>query len=101
LGGIASEIVLASASFLAYVERMDRKQLAQCCRMARRVRRLSLREVAEKTGIGIGSLSEIERGKRNLSFDTAAKLLSFYGMELGARLKSSQPKKEAVEGWLP
>lgn len=74
--------MLVMAIFCAYVERMTRNELADRLRRERAGKRLSLREVAKLTGIGLGSLSEIERGKRNLSYDTARELLRFYGFDI-------------------
>jgi transcriptional regulator with XRE-family HTH domain len=46
-----------------------------------------LRKVAEETGLHAGTISRLERGKRNLLFDHAVALAIFYGIQPGDLLK--------------
>ena len=61
---------------------MTRKELANLLLTERRKRHLTLRQVATSTGVSIGSLSQIERGNRNLTYETALALLQLYGLNL-------------------
>lgn len=87
--------MLAIELSFAYIERMTRDELANRLHVERVIRRLSLREVAKRTGMGIGSLCEIERGKRNLSYDKAYILLRFYGLDFQVIKASDAPRSPA------
>lgn len=57
--------------------------LGQKLRDLRRSRPMSLEELGEKTGLSIGLLSQIERGKGNPSFVTLMKIADAFQIQLG------------------
>jgi transcriptional regulator with XRE-family HTH domain len=52
--------------------------LPQTLRTLRKLRELTLKEVAADTGLSVSFLSDIERGRTNPSFDTLTKLAKRY-----------------------
>ncbi len=56
--------------------------LTSTLKKARKNKRLTLKQVSQKTGISISFLSDIERGKTNPSQKTFKKLTDFYGIDI-------------------
>lgn len=72
-------------SFAADEEKLrvrSRAILGTHLRTLREAQGLTLRQVQERTGIGAGTLSNIERGKSNPRFDTVTKLARLYDREV-------------------
>lgn len=61
----------------------DRALLGNRLRELRHARQMSLEELAERTGLSIGLLSQIERGKGNPSFVTLSKVADALDIQLG------------------
>lgn len=73
-------------------------------RAMRRNREWTLQEVANKSGLSVSYLSDIERGRTNPSMATAAKLAEVFGMELaelfeGAELALSAGEYRLLDAW--
>lgn len=59
--------------------------LAEYLKVMRESRNMKLREVAEKTGLSVSYLSDLERGRTFPSIETLEKLAACYGMKLTIR----------------
>lgn len=59
--------------------------LAEYLKAMRDSREMKLREVAEKTGLSVSYLSDLERGRTLPSIETLEKLAGCYGMTLAIR----------------
>ena len=57
-------------------------QTGQIIRQAREKRRYRLKELAEKSGVSITFLSDIENGRRNPSVETAKKIANVLNVDL-------------------
>jgi len=57
------------------------KELGENIKLARLRRKLSTKQVAERTGIGRTTLYEIERGGSNVNIGNYARVLSVLGLE--------------------
>lgn len=59
-----------------------RKRLIRQLKETRKARGLSLRDVEKLSGVDNSNLSEMEKGKRNLSLDTLIKLARAMALEV-------------------
>ena len=57
-------------------------QLGQCLKAARQVRGLTLKQVAERTGMALSTLSKVENGLMSLTYDKLLQLTSGLQMEI-------------------
>lgn len=66
---------------------MDTKNLAlnDFVRSRRKSLGLTQKELAEKAGVGLRFLRELERGKETLKMDKVNQVLNLFGHELGPR----------------
>ena len=58
-------------------------KLAIFLKAKRKISKLTQVEMAEKSGVGIRSIREMERGKETLRMDKVNQVLRLFGMELG------------------
>jgi len=56
--------------------------IPQQLRIIRKEKKLSLREVSEKTGISISYIGEVERGDRRGNLEVIKKLLDYYNYKI-------------------
>ena len=61
----------------------ERSQVAQFLRQKRKVAGLTQIELAQKAGVGLRFLREIEQGKPTLQMDKVNQVLMLFGYELG------------------
>jgi transcriptional regulator with XRE-family HTH domain len=57
-------------------------QLGQCLKAARQARSLTLKQVAEKTGMALSTLSKVENGLMSLTYDKLLQLTSGLKMDI-------------------
>src|SRR5437588_120361 len=57
-------------------------QLGQCLKAARQARGLTLKQVAERTGMALSTLSKVENGLMSLTYDKLLQLTSGLKMEI-------------------
>ena len=57
-------------------------QLGLCLKAARQVRGLTLKQVAERTGMALSTLSKVENGLMSLTYDKLLQLTSGLKMEI-------------------
>jgi y4mF family transcriptional regulator len=62
---------------------MARSLLGDFVREKRKVTRLTQVELAEKAGVGLRFVRDLEQGKRTLRMDTVNKVLALFGKCLG------------------
>jgi transcriptional regulator with XRE-family HTH domain len=75
---------------------MDRERLAEVLRIERARRKLSLRQVAESTGISTSVISEMENARRDVRYDSVLRLLDFYDLELATKPKGgNEPEQDS------
>jgi hypothetical protein len=63
-----------------------------------RQKELTLRDIAKKAHVGLGYVSEIEQGKKNVSEDILLAVLPFYELELYELLKETADRLEMYAG---
>jgi transcriptional regulator with XRE-family HTH domain len=70
-------------------------QLGAAIRAARKARGLSIEALAAESGVHWTSVSDVENGKRNPSWEIVGKLAVGLEMDIGdlARLAAEQPRK--------
>lgn len=68
--------------------------LAQFVKEKRKQVRLSQPELAEKAGVGLRFVRELEQGKQSLRMDKVNQVLQLFGHELGAMRAMSLTEKE-------
>ena len=56
----------------------------------RKVLSITQRELADLAGVGINTLTKIERGKANPSLKVMASILNTLGLEMDIRIKSNK-----------
>lgn len=66
-------------------------------RELRQKRRLTLRELAEKTNLNNGNLSRMERGLLGIPSDTAVMLANFFGVTVGYILGSEEQTQPTIK----
>jgi y4mF family transcriptional regulator len=59
-------------------------QLSEFVKEKRRIANLTQPELAEKAGVGLRFMRELERGKETLRMDKVNQVLKLFGYELGA-----------------
>ena len=59
------------------------RQLSQHMRVARRRRRMTLRALAERTGVSVATLSRLERADPTVAIGTVLQVLSVLGLAKG------------------
>jgi transcriptional regulator with XRE-family HTH domain len=72
------------------------EQVGQRLRILRKARSLSIRSLAEKSGLSVNTLSLIENGKTSPSVSTLHQLAESLNVSLTAFFESEQPKKRVV-----
>jgi len=65
--------------------------LADFVRDRRKLVKLTQPELAEKAGVGLRFVRELEQGKETLRLDKVNQVLQLFGYEVGAVLKSAEP----------
>lgn len=68
--------------------------LAQFIKEKRKLVKLSQPELAEKAGVGLRFLRELEQGKQSLRMDKVNQVLRLFGHEVGAVPVMSLTEKE-------
>ena len=66
---------------------MTKKELGQIIKERRRTLAISQRELADYTGLSVVTLSQIEGGKANSSFDTLNEILHYLNLEIKLELR--------------
>ena len=61
----------------------DREEIAQFVRERRRTNRLTQRELADLSGVGLRFVSELERSKPTLRLDVVNRVLAVFGKRMG------------------
>jgi y4mF family transcriptional regulator len=56
-------------------------------RKERKLNRMTQRDLAEKAGVGIHFIRDLEQGKKTLRMDKVNQVLALFGMELGPVMK--------------
>ena len=69
---------------------MLRRVIGQCLRQARLEQGKTLREVAGATGVSIGHLSEVERGRKGPSSEVLSAICRALGLHLADLLDAAQ-----------
>ena len=66
---------------------MTKKELGIKIRGRRKIMSISQRELADYTGLSVVTLSQIEGGKANPSFDTLNEILHYLNLEIKLELR--------------
>ncbi|MCK5816985.1 MAG: helix-turn-helix transcriptional regulator [Candidatus Marinimicrobia bacterium] len=66
---------------------MTKKELGQTIKERRRTLAISQRELADYMGLSVVTLSQIEGGKANPSFDTLNEILHYLNLEIKLELR--------------
>ncbi|MGV7218007.1 helix-turn-helix domain-containing protein [Bradyrhizobium sp. UFLA05-112] len=66
-------------------------QLGQCLKAARQARGLTLKQVAERTGMALSTLSKVENGLMSLTYDKLVQLTSGLKMEIAELFNPASP----------
>jgi y4mF family transcriptional regulator len=61
--------------------------IAELVKTKRKAVKLTQPELAEKAGVGLRFIRELERGKKTLRLDKVNQVLQLFGYEVGAVLK--------------
>jgi y4mF family transcriptional regulator len=61
--------------------------IAELVKTKRKAVKLTQPELAEKAGVGLRFIRELERGKKTLRLDKVNQVLQLFGYEVGALLK--------------
>lgn len=69
-------------------------QLGQCLKAARQARGLTLKQVAEKTGMALSTLSKVENGLMSLTYDKLLQLTSGLQMDIAELFSPAAPRPE-------
>ncbi|MCP3470072.1 XRE family transcriptional regulator [Bradyrhizobium sp. CCGUVB1N3] len=70
-------------------------QLGQCLKAARQARGLTLKQVAERTGMALSTLSKVENGLMSLTYDKLLQLTSGMKMEIAELFNPATPARPA------
>jgi y4mF family transcriptional regulator len=65
--------------------------LSDLVKSKRKSVQLTQPELAEKAGVGLRFIRELEQGKETLRLDKVNKVLQLFGYEVGAVLKTDKP----------
>ena len=68
-------------------------QLGLCLKAARQARGLTLKQVAEKTGMALSTLSKVENGLMSLTYDKLLQLTSGLKMEIAELFSPAAPAR--------
>lgn len=63
----------------------DKQTLREFIKGKRKSLKLTQKEMAEKAGVGLRFVRELERGKETLKMDKVNQVLQLFGYELGAQ----------------
>lgn len=66
-------------------------KLSDLVKSKRKSVQLTQPELAEKAGVGLRFIRELEQGKETLRLDKVNKVLQLFGYEVGAVLKTDKP----------
>ncbi|MGC2780081.1 MAG: helix-turn-helix transcriptional regulator, partial [Bradyrhizobium sp.] len=69
-------------------------QLGLCLKAARQTRGLTLKQVAEKTGMALSTLSKVENGLMSLTYDKLLQLTSGLQMDIAELFSPAAPRAE-------
>ena len=69
-------------------------QLGHCLKAARQARGLTLKQVAERTGMALSTLSKVENGLMSLTYDKLLQLTSGLKMEIAELFNPAPPRPE-------
>ena len=67
---------------------MTKKELGQIIKERRSVMSLQQKELAEYTGLSVVTLSQIENGNANPSFETLSEILYYLDLEISLSVKN-------------
>lgn len=67
-------------------------QLGQCLKAARQTRGLTLKQVAERTGMALSTLSKVENGLMSLTYDKLLQLTAGLKMEIAELFNPAHPR---------
>lgn len=67
--------------------------LGEHIRLVRRARGISRQKLAESIGMHIGNYAKIERGTKNVTYDTLLRIADGLGVELTVKLVGRRKKK--------
>jgi transcriptional regulator with XRE-family HTH domain len=76
-------------------------QIGEELRRLRKMRRLTLSDVSDKTGLSISFLSDMERNRTKPSLDTLAKLADCYQVPVNEVIAGAEAEPEEVKPYLP
>lgn len=71
-------------------------QLGDCLKAARQARKLTLKQVAERTGLALSTLSKVENHQMSLTYDKLLQLTSGLGMQIAELFHSTAPTPQAA-----
>lgn len=66
-------------------------------RKQRKLNGMTQRDLAEKAGVGIHFIRDLEQGKKTLRMDKVNQVLALFGMELGPVMKQRSLSENAPE----
>lgn len=69
-------------------------QLGQCLKAARQARGLTLKQVAERTGMALSTLSKVENGLMSLTYDKLLQLTAGLKMDIAELFSPAAPRPE-------
>src|SRR6185312_16400618 len=72
-------------------------QLGQCLKAARQARGLTLKQVAERTGMALSTLSKVENGLMSLTYDKLLQLTSGLKMDIAELFSPAFPARSDTE----
>jgi transcriptional regulator with XRE-family HTH domain len=81
----------------AAVAEDPQSQLGQCLKAARQARGLTLKQVAEKTGMALSTLSKVENGLMSLTYDKLLQLTAGLKMEIAELFSPVAPARPDAE----
>ena len=67
-------------------------QLGQCLKAARQARGLTLKQVAERTGMALSTLSKVENGLMSLTYDKLLQLTAGLKMDIAELFSPAGPR---------
>lgn len=68
--------------------------LIEFIKKQRKLNKMTQRELAEKSGVGIHFIRDLEQGKKTLRMDKVNQVLALFGMELGPVAKQRKAGEE-------
>lgn len=73
---------------------MKKSQIAEFVKMKRKKLNYTQAELAQRAGVGLRFLRELEQGKKTLRMDTVNQVLDLFGSELGPVPKISEDEND-------